>query len=203
MNDAINTDIIAELGEIFLGSRLKRLAEKMQGGAARFVGSLGINVQPTHMGLLAALDRSPLTIGQLGEAVGTSQPGVTRGIGQLIDMGLVEAERGTDRRQRTLCLSRDGVALMARIKLEVWPQLAHAVKSITDELSGTFLEQIAAIELAISEKPLELRASETPPRLRIREYSPELQPLFHDINVEWISTMFRVEAADREVLEDP
>ena len=77
----MSVDVVAELGETFLGSRLKRLAERMQGGASRFVGSLGMEVQPTHMGLLAALDRSPMTVGQLVDAVGTSQPGVTRGAG--------------------------------------------------------------------------------------------------------------------------
>jgi N-acetylglutamate synthase-like GNAT family acetyltransferase len=39
--------------------------------------------------------------------------------------------------------------------------------------------------------------------LHLREYSSELQTAFHDINAEWISTMFQLEAADREVLENP
>ena len=199
----MSADVVADLGETFLGSRLKRLAERMQGGASRFVGTLGMDVQPTHMGLLAALDRSPMTVGQLVEAVGTSQPGVTRGVGQLIAMGLVESARGADQRQKMLCLTDAGTAAMVRIKLQVWPQLERAVKTITDGLSGGFLDQIAAIEQALAEKPLELHAAEAGPALRVREYSPELQALFHDINAEWISDMFQLEPADREVLEDP
>jgi len=199
----MSVDVVAELGETFLGSRLKRLAERMQGGASRFVGSLGMEVQPTHMGLLAALDRSPMTVGQLVDAVGTSQPGVTRGAGQLIAMGLVESARGADQRSRTLRLTDAGEAAMVRIKAEVWPRLELAVKSITDGLSGGFLDQIAAVERALAKKPLELRAAESGPALRLRDYSPELQPLFHDINAEWISDMFRLESADLEVLEDP
>lgn len=39
--------------------------------------------------------------------------------------------------------------------------------------------------------------------LAIREFSDELAPCFHDINVEWISAMFRLEDTDREVLEAP
>lgn len=196
-------DVIADGAETFLGSRLKRLAERMQGGASRFVGSLGMDAQPTHMGLLAALDRSPMTVGQLVDAVGTSQPGVTRGLGQLIEMGLVESARGSDQRSKTMRLTEAGEAAMVRIKLQVWPRLEQAVKGITDGLSGGFLEQIAAIEAALAEKPLEVRAAEAGPALRVREYSPDLQPVFHDINAEWISTMFRLEPADREVLEDP
>jgi DNA-binding MarR family transcriptional regulator/ribosomal protein S18 acetylase RimI-like enzyme len=197
-------DIVADLGELFLGSRLKRLAERMQGGASRFVGEMGLKVQPTHMGLLAALDRAPMTVGELVEAVGASQPGVTRSAGQLVRMGLVETVRAKDRRQKTLRLTRKGEAQMTRIKLQIWPRLDQAVKSITGGLSGGFLDQIAAIEAALAAKPLELRAHQAPlPALRIREYAPKLQHHFHDINAEWIAAMFKLEAVDREVLEDP
>ena len=196
-------DVIADGAETFLGSRLKRLAERMQGGASRFVGSLGMEVQPTHMGLLAALDRRAMTVGQLVDAVGTSQPGVTRGVGQLVAMGLVESARGADQRQKRLRLTPQGAALMVRVKMQVWPQLEQAVKQITDGLEGGFLDQIAAIEKALAEKPLELRAAEAGPGLRIRDYAPELQKVFHDINAEWIEAMFRLEPADREVLDDP
>ena len=39
--------------------------------------------------------------------------------------------------------------------------------------------------------------------MKIREYSDELACHFHDINAQWISSMFRLEDTDREVLEDP
>lgn len=39
--------------------------------------------------------------------------------------------------------------------------------------------------------------------LIIREYSDALAPYFHDINAEWIGSMFRLEDTDREVLMNP
>jgi GNAT superfamily N-acetyltransferase len=39
--------------------------------------------------------------------------------------------------------------------------------------------------------------------LRVVEFRDELAPAFRDINLEWISSMFRVEDTDREVLENP
>jgi N-acetylglutamate synthase-like GNAT family acetyltransferase len=39
--------------------------------------------------------------------------------------------------------------------------------------------------------------------LAIREFSDELAPHFHDINAEWISSMFRLEDTDRQVLKAP
>ena len=39
--------------------------------------------------------------------------------------------------------------------------------------------------------------------LTIREFSDELASHFRDINAEWISSMFRLEDTDREVLDNP
>ena len=39
--------------------------------------------------------------------------------------------------------------------------------------------------------------------ITIREFSDDLAQAFHDINAEWISAMFTLEATDRDVLDDP
>lgn len=197
-------DVLRDLGPVFLGSRLKRLAEQMQAGAARILVDAGLPVQPTHMPLLTALDRGPLTVGQLVEAVGFSQPGVTRGVGQLVDLGLVESVRGKDQRQRTLSLTPAGEAAMARTKLLIWPRIERAVNTLCDGLSGPLLDQIAQLEAGLAEQPLDERVARIDRgELVIREYSDDLAAHFYDINAEWIEGMFRMERADREVLENP
>lgn len=197
-------DVINEMGPVFLGSRLKRLAERLQADAARIVNEAGLPVQPTHMPLLVALDREPMTIGQLCEAVGTSQPGITRGIGQLVDMGLVQSERGEDQRQRNISLTAVGQAAMARARHLALPRISAAVESIFATLDSNFLEQIANIEAALDERSLYARATIVErPLLTIREYAPELADAFYDINAEWIGAMFRLEATDIETLSDP
>jgi N-acetylglutamate synthase-like GNAT family acetyltransferase/DNA-binding MarR family transcriptional regulator len=200
----MKTDILRDLGPIFLGSRLKRLAERLQAGAARAVTDAGLPMQPAHMPLLAALDRGPLTVGQLVEVVGTSQPGVTRTAGQLIEMGLVQSASGADQRQRTLSLTAAGEAAMARTKMLLWPRVEIAVREICDGLAGPLLDQIAAIETALTAKPFEERvASVAPGGLIVREYSDDLARDFYEINAEWINAMFRLEQTDREVLQNP
>jgi DNA-binding MarR family transcriptional regulator/N-acetylglutamate synthase-like GNAT family acetyltransferase len=197
-------DILRDLGPIFLGSRLKRLAERLQAGAARVVTDAGLPMQPAHMPLLATLDRGPLTVGQLAEAIGTSQPGVTRTAGQLIEMGLIQSSSGADQRQHTLSLTAVGEAAMARTKMLLWPRVEIAVREICDGLSGPLLDQIAAIETALAVKPFHERvASTAQAALIIREYSDDLARDFYEINAEWISTMFHLEHTDREVLENP
>jgi GNAT superfamily N-acetyltransferase/DNA-binding MarR family transcriptional regulator len=199
MNDALR-----DFGPVFLGSRLKRLGEKMQIGAAQIIAEAGLPVQPTHMPLLTALHRNPMTIGQLVEAVGSSQPGITRGIRQLTELGFVCGQQSSDLRQNLVSLTPAGISAMACAKLKVWPLIEHALGEMLSELKGSFLDQITQIETALIAQSLYDRAiSIKPNELTIREYSEELAHYFHDINAEWITSMFRLEQTDREVLENP
>ncbi|TCM18800.1 MarR family transcriptional regulator with acetyltransferase activity [Novosphingobium sp. PhB165] len=198
------SDVIADLGGVYLGSRLKRLAERLQGDAARIIEDAGIGAQPGHMPLLTALDREAMTVGQLAEAVGYSQPGVTRAIGQLTELGLVEANPGADLRQRLLSLTQQGEATMARVRMHVWPGVGRAVDEMCGGRTADLLDHIARIETALSESSMvERHARLGQPMLTIREYSDDLAGAFHDINAEWIETMFSLEPTDREVLENP
>ena len=197
-------DVLAEMGPIFLGSRLKRLAERMQAGAVRVLADAGLSTQPGHMPLLTALDRGPMTIGQLAEAVGSSQPGASRAVGQLVALGLVELARDADQRQRTASLTPAGEAAMARTKLLIWPRVETAVNEICAGLSGPLLEQIAGIEAALAARPLDVRvAAAGQDILTIRDFHDDLAADFHDINAEWIDAMFQLEQTDRDVLEQP
>jgi len=170
---------------------------------------MGVDAQPAEVALLAALDRfGPLTISALVEALGVSQPGVTRTAGGLVDRGLVVAERDeADQRQRTLELTRQGRALVAKAKTAAWPLITEAVGSLCAPLEGTLLEQLAALERQLTERPLEARALAIAARprdvLAIREYTDDLAADFYAINEEWISSMFTLEEKDRAILSRP
>lgn len=197
-------DILRDHGRLFLGSRLKRLAERMQAGAAKVTVDAGLPLQPVHMPLLAALDGQALSIGQLAQALGVSQPGITRTVGQLSELGLVQSQQGEDGRQRAISLTPAGLAAVARAKLQVWPQVEAAVDELFGGQADGFLRQIEAIEAALDAAPLDVRAARsTPALLRIREFSDELAVHFHDINAEWITAMFQMEDTDRDVLQNP
>jgi DNA-binding MarR family transcriptional regulator/GNAT superfamily N-acetyltransferase len=197
-------DLLKELGPGFLGSRLKRLGERMQAGAARITADANLPVQPAHMPLLAALDGQAMTVGQLVQVVGFSQPGVTRGIGQLVKLGLVRSRQGVDQRQRTLSLTAKGAAALARAKVYVWPQVEAAVRALLGKDADWFMEQIGATEATLASTPLNVIAARTAPEiLKIHEYRDDLAGHFRDINAEWINSMFHMEPADQEVLDNP
>ena len=68
-------DILQDLGYLALGSRLKRLAERLQADATQIFEQNCFITQPSHFPLLAALDRyGPLTVSEAVTALGVSQP---------------------------------------------------------------------------------------------------------------------------------
>lgn len=198
------TDILREAGPVYLGSRLKRLAERMQAEAAISISEAGLPCQPGHMALITVLARGPKSVNQLVAAIGISQPGVTRAIGQLTKLGLVDTVPGRDQRQRLVSLTPAGEEAHAAAMTDVWPRIGGAVQSLLAAIPGDFLRDLERIEDALAAQPLLARvgpARKTP--LRLREYSDDLAQTFHDINAEWIQAMFVLEPVDREVLENP
>tara|TARA_R110000823_G_scaffold115528_2_gene238269 strand:- start:453 stop:1430 length:978 start_codon:yes stop_codon:yes gene_type:complete len=195
-------DILQDLGYLALGSRLKRLAERLQADAAQIFEQNCFVTQPSHFPLLAALDRyGPLTVSEAVSALGVSQPAVTRSLVGLVDMGLAETTISeTDRRQKSIALTQAGIDAVARMKREVWPHVARAAEELAAGPDASLLDQIARIEAAFDEKSLSERAADGH---AIVEFSDDLAATFYAINEEWISEMFTLEATDREILSHP
>jgi len=199
-------DVVRQSPHLFLGSRLKRLGERMQAEVARVVEHAGLPIQPAQYPLLAALDRhGPMSVGNLVLATGVSQPGVTRNLARLADAGLIATDApGADRRRKVVSLTDHGRELMDRSRREVWPHVERAVVELCAEIDPRLTSRIDAVEAALDRKSLDRRALE-PVRagLEILPFSDELAGAFHDINARWIETMFVLEPTDREVLENP
>lgn len=197
-------DVVAQMGPAFLGSRLKRLGERMQASAAQVIADAGIPLQPGHMAAMAALRTGPKTIGQLAETSGTSQPGMTRTIGQLTKLGMVSDVDCEDQRSRMIGLTTEGTRTVNVIASQVWPRVGMAAEQVMAKLDCDFLHQLAIIEAALSEASIADRAMQAEPgRLSILKWHPALAHEFHDINAEWIEAMFTLEQTDRDVLENP
>jgi DNA-binding MarR family transcriptional regulator len=154
-------DIIRQLGHLCLGSRLKRIGDRMQADVQRFIESTGLPIQTAQYPVLAAIDlNGPMTVSELVDALGVSQPGVTRNIKGLVDMGLVEiAKVHRDQRHKTIALTKAGRQLTQRSKREIWPHIEAAVVEVCTGLSGPLLKQLAAIEDALAQTPLDRRAA--------------------------------------------
>lgn len=156
-------DIVRELGLMTLGSRMKRIGERLQSDATRLAAARGATVQAGLYALLGALEsEGDLTIGELATAVGITQPGVTRSIGELARQGFVKMRPGReDQRQRIISLTPKGRAQVELGKREIWPAIEAAVADLCRGFAGPLLDQLAMIEQGLAERPLDQRARGT------------------------------------------
>jgi DNA-binding MarR family transcriptional regulator len=141
-------DIVRDFGFLCLGSRFRRIGERLQADTQEIIADFGLAIQAGQYPFLAAIDRAgPLTIGELAEAVGITQPGATRTLGQLIEAGLVEAHPSReDQRRKLVSLTEDGQALVDMSRQRVWPRIEAAVRDLCGDLSGPLLDQLGAME---------------------------------------------------------
>ena len=164
-------DVVRELGYLTLGTRLKRIGERLQAQTQAVLEAAGIGLPASHFPLLAALDRlGPLSVGELSQAVGVSQPGVTRLLDNLASEGLVQSRQlAGDRRVRTVLLTRSGRRLVALSQQAAWPLIEASVADACAGPAGSLLTQLAALEDALAAAPLMTRAARIHPEGQANE----------------------------------
>ncbi|MCP5366528.1 MAG: MarR family transcriptional regulator [Hyphomicrobiales bacterium] len=152
-------DIVRGKGYLTLGSRLRRIGERLQAETQQLMEAHDVPVQAHQYPLLCALDDGgPLSIGDLTEALGVSQPGVTRNVGLLARRGMVTVRRGaTDQRVTEVALSPAGRAVVDHGRTVVWPQVEACVAAILDGHSGPLLDQLDHLEDALDRASLAQR----------------------------------------------
>lgn len=156
----MTNDLVRDLGYLCLGTRLKRLGERLQNGVQSSSGS-ALALQPGLFPIMAALHREgPCTVNRLADILGVAQPGVTRSLLKLADLGFAETSRGSeDQRQRLAALIGQGRQVIEQAEKELWPRVEAAVRELCEPLEGSFLEQIEAIEQRLAEIPLHERVA--------------------------------------------
>lgn len=152
-------DVVKRLGHLALGTRLKRLGDRLQAQTQLILDDAGVPVPASHLPPLAALDEGgAMTVGDLSRALGVSQPGVTRMTAALEAAGLVRSGAAEDdARARVIALAPAGRQLLLRLRRRTFPAIEAAVREACDDDSGRFLARLAALEDALEETPLAAR----------------------------------------------
>lgn len=153
-------DVVRELGFLTLGSRFRRIGERLQAQTQDLLQQASIDVPASLLPLLAALGRlGPLSVGGLSQALGVSQPGVTRQLATLQQTGLVRsAPCAHDARQREVSLTAQGRRLVVDAQVTAWPAVEAAVVDACGPGGPMLLKQLALLEDALAACPLRQRA---------------------------------------------
>lgn len=154
-------DFVRERGYLTLGSRLKRLGERLQAEVQELARAEGVDLPAGLFPTLGALDTAgSLTVGELAQGLGISQPGATHNVLRLTKLGLVRSvRRSVDRRVKAVTLTERGQALVEATRDDLWPRVERGVAALCAGADGPLLASLAAIERALDEQPLHVRAA--------------------------------------------
>ena len=160
MDTQPSRDVVARLGHLALGTRFKRLGEQLQAGVAEAIGSLGGTLQPAQLVLLAELrERDGLTVAELVDALGISQPAVSRSLGALQKAGIVTLTTDSeDGRVRRVSLTNQGRHALRDIHDRLFPRVAAAAEQLCEGLD--LLDRLAAVEGRLRDRSFARRIEE-------------------------------------------
>jgi len=220
-------DLMKELGSLGLGSRLKRLSDKIMQDGIRVYRESGVDFEPRWFPLYQYLDRfGPSPVMDIARGLGITHPAVNQVAGQMVQARLIATYRDArDKRRRLLALTREGRALKP-VLTSLWSSISVAVNGVLDESQVAFLKDLEAIEAAVDRqglyarlqlagamtadqmrpdrpRPDRSRPDGSAPELVIEGFQPVLADTFRRINEEWITEYFKLELADQKTLEDP
>ncbi|CAM1344526.1 bifunctional helix-turn-helix transcriptional regulator/GNAT family N-acetyltransferase [Tenacibaculum amylolyticum] len=202
-------DALQGIGEVGLGSRLKRLSEYMMKETQIVYDTLHFDFDPYLFPTLKVIIyKKQVTNTEINQSLKTSQPATTQVINKLDKKGLIVLkEHPSDKRKKVISLSKKGENLVERIQ-PLWESIELTIKEFTRISSDSLIEHINVLEKkfskqSFSEAIMEHYAINHKTQLEIIDFKNEYASKFYDLNIEWLQTYFYVEPYDEEVLSNP
>lgn len=157
----MSEDFLDELEELALGSRIKRLGERMLAEAAEVYKAFDLDFQPKWFTLMALLHhKEQVSIVEAAGLLGISQPAISQFSRQLIKEGLIWRETcGKDSRRKLLTLTDKGQAQVETM-LPMWRAVKAAAAELCSEFENDFYQSLKKCERALNEKSLLQRSME-------------------------------------------
>ncbi|MCQ6960519.1 bifunctional helix-turn-helix transcriptional regulator/GNAT family N-acetyltransferase [Mucilaginibacter aquariorum] len=198
-----------KVGKMALGSRLRRLSEKLTDEAAEVYRVYDINMNPKWFPVFYALaEGEDKSIMQIAQEISHSHPSVSTIAKEMVKHGVAqEVANKADARKNYIGLTDKGREINQRIQVQ-YADVNSAVENALNETQYNIWKAIEEWEFLLEQKSLLNRVKD---EKKIREskdvqvvdYKPEYQPAFKQLNEEWITQYFKMEATDYKSLDHP
>lgn len=202
-------DFVHDLELLALGSRLRRLSDRIMGSGQEIYRATELDFEPRWFPVYRLLaDHGPLNVGQCARRLGLTHAAVSQTASAMGRRGIIASRRDPDdERRRLLDLTEKGRELLPRLR-EVWVDIEQGVRDAVDYGGVDILAALEGIEQALAVQSLSERVSVHRARrmmsaVEIVDFRPEYREHFKTLNLEWLEKHFSVEPVDREVLWNP
>lgn len=192
-----------------MGSRLRRLSEKLTDDAAKIYDLYEVGLDPKWFPVFYVLShQDEASITEIAQIIGHSHPSVSQIVKEMKKQGVViTGKSAEDARVSVVKLSDAGKQLVPKIEKQ-YLDVTQAVEDLLSETHHDLWRAIEEVEFLLSHKSFfervqEVRKVRECQEIEIIDYSPEFHDDFKRLNYEWIEKYFKLEASDYQSLDHP
>lgn len=111
------------------------------------------NLSSSYWRVLRILEKkNTMNFGEITDVLYIEKPAVTKVLKKLADLGIVEIQRGQDKREKLVMLTDFGVKKVAEIRSDLNPFLENALEGLTPEQLANAIEVLQLIQKNIITK---------------------------------------------------
>lgn len=202
-------DFYSLTGKMALGSRLRRLSERLTEQAQEVYRLYDIPLEPKWFPVFYMLSQqNSMTITEIATGIGHSHPSVSRIVREMTEAGLIAGQPDKeDARRNPVALTAEGMQIAEKIK-DQYKDVERAIDILLDQADHNLWKAMEEWEYLLDQKNLlrrveEARKEREGRQVRIVDYTSAYREAFRRLNEEWIRQYFRVEAADLKALDHP
>lgn len=200
---------LKDLGELTLGSRLKKISDQLFDDVDTVYRKQGIQLSSRCFPILFLLQANGDSgITQLAEQLGQAHSSVSQMSQKLIKEGYIKNKQDPgDTRRRLIGLTESGNTLLTEMA-PIWRDIRQSVSAMISDSGYDLMNSISEFEnqqlqnslLARVEARQVMREAE---KVDIIPFDSQYREAFKTLNVEWLEKYFYVEAIDDQVLSNP
>ena len=198
-----------KVGKMALGSRLRRLSEKLTEQAAEVYSMYDIEMNPKWFPVFYALaEGEDKSIMQIAQEISHSHPSVSTIVKEMVKHGVaMEAPNKADARKIYISLTDKGREINRHIQVQ-YTDVNTAVEDALNETQYDIWKAISEWEFLLDQKSLFTRVKDAKKaresaEVQVIDYTPAYQQAFKQLNEEWITQYFKMEATDYKSLDHP
>ncbi|MEO0882843.1 MAG: MarR family transcriptional regulator [Pseudomonadota bacterium] len=155
-----NTDFVRDLGVTALGTRLKRLFDRLnEPVTALYRQQLGFEQRWFALTLFLE-HHGPSTIGAAAKALGQSHAAVVQVVNAMLAAGLVARQKNPkDKRSSVITLTADGQDIAAQVRM-LSQDVDRAAHALLKEAAPDLVDALDQLDLALSRRSFHLRLAD-------------------------------------------
>ncbi len=202
-------DYLNQLGSLALGSRMKRLSERLNQEVSTIYNQQNVSFEPRWFPVFHFLGtHGETSIMDIAKAINVTHPAVNQAASEMLDADLIVQETDVeDKRRRLLSLSKRGKKLYAQLE-PTWRAIRLSVAEAMEESRQDLLIAMDTFERALDKMHLQERFNLNEQilktaRVQISDFTAADRDSFRSLNEAWLRKYFSVEQGDLDILLAP